>query len=290
MKLWCHFCWYQPTSFICSSYFEVTCLLISASHRNDWISPTAFLFFPHPDIRTVQITMFYTKKVLKTDLIPEMHTDKDTQAYFYWLPHPAGCQAWDQGAEALASRPAPLRLIMFTLPAVTHFLSAWKAHSLQAPPWLLLSLTTSPSKQSLLARDIWQPCQGWLIKMTDCEQLWMWSVVVFKLKLTLSAAVCCLSFGIQLVCVSVSENASFAARLFPTACLLRSEDLRSGIRRFLSVPFPSFVTAHSCQYSLFLNGWECREVNVIPIELYITCMGNLAPQQKPLRDHLVYSL
>lgn len=207
-------------------------VLVNPSHRNDWISPTV--------ICTVRIlgwgrnrnAMFYTTKGFKTVLIPELHPDKHTQAYFYWLPHPAACQAWDQGAEALASRPAPLRLIMFTLPAVTHFLSAWKAHRLQAPPWLLLSLTTSPSKRFLLARDIWQPCQGWLIKMTDCEQLWMWSVVVFKLKLTLSPAVRCLSFGIQLVCASVSEHASFAARLFPTACLLRSEDSRSGIHRF----------------------------------------------------------
>lgn len=56
---------------------------------------------------------------------------------------------------------------------------------------------------------------------------------------------------------------------------------------FLSL---SFVTPHSSQNSLFLYDWVCGEVNVIPNELYIACMGNLVPQQKPRRDNLAPAL
>lgn len=88
------------------------------------------------------------------------------------IPSPYRLPSLRSGAEAIASRPAPLRLIMFTLPAVTHFLSASKAHSLlQALAWLLLSLTTGSSKQTLFTHDTSLPCQGWLIKMTDCTIL-----------------------------------------------------------------------------------------------------------------------
>ena len=39
-----------------------------------------------------------------------------------------------------------------------------------------------------------------------------------------------------------------------------------------------------------LYDWDCGEVNVIPNELYIACMENLVPQQKPRRVNLAPAL
>lgn len=159
--------------------------------------------------------MLHNKGDLITDLTTEIKHICTHGGLSLLTPSPCKLPGLRSGAEALASRPAPLRLIMFTLPAMTHFISAWKAHRLlQAPPWLLLSLTTSTSKQSLLFTcDISQPCQGWLIKMTvhnrGCEAGRHHkdvAVLMFNSNWHYQV-VCCLSFGIQLKCLSEFEIA-----------------------------------------------------------------------------------
>lgn len=130
------------------------------SHKNVFCSPqsihtTVFVFFY---LNTDQTRSSF--RVFYLDVTAYIHCTY-TKRKSLLIPSPYRLPSLRSGAEAIASRPAPLRLIMFTLPAVTHFLSASKAHSLlQALAWLLLSLTTGSSKQTLFTHDTSLPCQG----------------------------------------------------------------------------------------------------------------------------------